>query len=74
MPVVSVSLKPARDSSSWKWPPQTIVSERHKSRHEAEERSIEIAKQMIDQGKFRSSQATRSPHALLKLGAVPRPS
>jgi hypothetical protein len=59
MPVVNVRSQPGRDRVSWTWPPKTIVSERHKKRDDAEQRSVEIAKQMIDRGAFHLSQATR---------------
>jgi hypothetical protein len=59
MPVVNVRSQRGRDGVSWAWPPQTIVSERFKIRGEAEQRSVEIAKQMIDRGAFHLSQATR---------------
>ena len=61
MPVVSVRSRPTKDGAEWAWPKQTIVSERHKSRGEAEQRSVEIAKQMIDRGELKSSGATRLP-------------
>jgi hypothetical protein len=59
MPVVTVRSQPGHRGVSWTWPPQTIVSERLKNRGEAEQRSVEIAKQMIDRGAFHLSQATR---------------
>ena len=60
MPVVSVSRR-TKEGVTWSWPAQTIVSERHKSRRDAEDRSVEIAKQMIDRGQFKVTQATRGP-------------
>jgi hypothetical protein len=59
MPVVIVQSQPGHRDVSWAWRPQTIVSERLKNRGEAEQRSVEIAKQMIDRGAFHLSQATR---------------
>jgi hypothetical protein len=57
MPVVSVHSLPMPYGSYWCWDPKTIVSERHKTRREAERRSVAIAKQMIDHGDFKSHQA-----------------
>jgi hypothetical protein len=59
MPVVIVRSHPGHRDVSWAWPPQTIVSERLKKRDDAEQRSVEIAKQMIDRGAFHRSQATQ---------------
>ena len=59
MPVISVRSRPMRDGAKWGWPPQTIVSERHNSRGQAEQRSVEIAKQMIDRGVFKPRNVTR---------------
>jgi hypothetical protein len=61
MSVVEVR-RPTRDASGagWSWPSRTIVTERHKTRDEAQRRSIELAKRMINEGEFKSSRATRS--------------
>ncbi len=53
--------RPSQDGTNWTWLPKPIVSERHKSRDEAERRSVEIAKQMIDRGKFRPEHRSRFP-------------
>ena len=51
MPVVFVQSSPAGQNRFWE--PKTIVAERYKTRDEAERRSVELAKQMIDGGKLR---------------------
>jgi hypothetical protein len=60
MPVVSVRSAP-RDgrSAGATWPARTVVAERHKTRTEAQVRSVQLAKQMIDDGEFRSGDAIR---------------
>ena len=61
MPVVLVRWRSTQDGTYWTWPAKPIVSERHKSRVQAERRSLEIAKQMIDRGEFRPGQRSRFP-------------
>ena len=53
MPVVSVRSAQTKRGSTWSWVPRTMVLERMKSRDEAEQRSVQIAKLMIDRGVFR---------------------
>jgi hypothetical protein len=58
MPVVSVHLLPrSRGAAGLSWPPHTVVGERHKTQEQAQHRTVEIANQMIDEGKFKASQS-----------------
>jgi hypothetical protein len=36
-----------------RWPPHTMVAEHYRTREDAERRSIDIAKRMIDRGEFK---------------------
>lgn len=51
LPVIAVD-KP-RGASVYTWTPLAIVAERYESRDEAERRSVELAKQMINRGEFK---------------------
>jgi hypothetical protein len=61
MPVLSVRRPPKdRFGNGWSWPSRTVVAERHKTRDEAERRAVELAKQMITAGDFKSSPASQT--------------
>ena len=60
MPVVSVRSAEKSYDRHWSWHPRTMVLERMKSREEAEQRSVQIAKQMIDCGEFKRPRRWRS--------------
>jgi hypothetical protein len=60
MPVVSVRSAEKRNGNHWSWPPRTMVLERMENRYEAEQRSVEIAKQMIDCREFERPRRRRT--------------
>jgi hypothetical protein len=58
MPVIAVDKPRGAGASVYAWTPRAVVCERYKTRAEAERRSIELAKQMIDRGEFKERAAS----------------
>lgn len=58
MPVIAVEKPRGAGASAYAWTPRAVVGERYKTRAEAERRSLELAKQMIDRGDFKERAAS----------------